>query len=208
MATSITIKGDINRISTSGDVGLTAGSASATGSTISGVTLSLGSVTGTFAVGMIVSGTGVTSGTVIVSGSGTTWTVNQSQTVSSTTITGKNPIIKYLGVLPQGTNSGVTNPTGSNIRGFQITTTASAATNPVTFTVARSARLLTMNMYLSTSFNGASTYSGYFPFFDVSKAGKSKGAVGVTAANTSVYIVMLKFDDYADASYIGTVSAP
>jgi hypothetical protein len=208
MATSITIKGDLNHFSTSGDVGLSAGSASATGSTISGNTLSLGSITGTFSVGMVVSGSGVTVGTVITGGSGSTWTVTPSQTVSSTTITGKPPIIQYLGVLPQGTNNGVSNPTGSNVRGFQITTTGSAATNLVSFTVAKSNRLLTMNLFLSTNFNGASTYTGYQPFFDVVKAGRDKGAVGVTAANSSVYIVMLKFDDYADASYIGTVSAP
>ena len=68
----------------------------ATGSTISGTTLTIGTLTGgtlDISVGQYVSGTGVTAGTKIVSnisgsGNGSTWTVNNSQTVASTTITG------------------------------------------------------------------------------------------------------------------------
>ena len=68
----------------------------ATGSDISGTTLTIGTVTGgsgTPTVGQFLSGTGVTAGTKIVSnisgsGSGSTWIVNISQTVASTTITG------------------------------------------------------------------------------------------------------------------------
>jgi hypothetical protein len=69
-------------------------SASGTASSISGTTLTVGgTVTGTFAVGMVLSGTGVTAGTTITAlGTGTggagTYTVSASQTVSSTTIIG------------------------------------------------------------------------------------------------------------------------
>ena len=58
--------------------------------TIGGTTLTVtGSVTGTIVVGMGLTGTGVADNTVIVSGSGTTWTVNISQTVNpAVTITG------------------------------------------------------------------------------------------------------------------------
>jgi len=79
------------------DVRITKGvarSASSTASSISGTTLTVGgTVTGTFAVGMVLSGTGVTAGTTITAlGTGTggagTYTVSASQTVSSTTITG------------------------------------------------------------------------------------------------------------------------
>lgn len=67
---------------------VTTTTASALNSTISGTTLTLsGTVTGTFAPGMILSGTGVST-CYIVSGAGTTWTVSLSQTVSATTITG------------------------------------------------------------------------------------------------------------------------
>jgi len=58
-------------------------------STISGTTLTVGSLaSGTIIAGMVLTGTGVTAGTYIVSGSGSSWTVSTSQTVSSTTITG------------------------------------------------------------------------------------------------------------------------
>jgi hypothetical protein len=65
---------------------------SSTASSISTTTLTVGgTVTGTFAVGQTITGTGVTSGTIITAlGTGTggagTYTVNNSQTVASTTI--------------------------------------------------------------------------------------------------------------------------
>jgi hypothetical protein len=56
---------------------------------ISGTTLTSGTVTeGAITIGQIISGTGVTAGTIIVSGSGTSWVVSASQTVTSTTISG------------------------------------------------------------------------------------------------------------------------
>ena len=69
-------------------------SASLTSSTISGTVLTVGTLaSGTIVPGMLLTGTGVTSGTYIVSnisgsGSGSTWTVNFPQGVTSTTITG------------------------------------------------------------------------------------------------------------------------
>lgn len=72
--------------------GTTAATISGTASTISGTTLTIGgTVTGTFSIGQKLSGTGVTSGTFITgygtgSGGAGTYTVNTSQTVSSTTI--------------------------------------------------------------------------------------------------------------------------
>ena len=58
-------------------------------STISGTTLTVGSLaSGTITAGQRLTGTGITAGTYIVSGSGLSWTVNVSQTVASTTITG------------------------------------------------------------------------------------------------------------------------
>ena len=64
-----------------------------TGSSISGTTLTLGSVTGTPAVGQYITGGTVSPNTQIVSnisgaGSGSTWTVNNSQTVASSALNG------------------------------------------------------------------------------------------------------------------------
>jgi len=73
-------------------------SATSTASSISTTTLTVGgTVTGTFAVGQVITGTGVTSGTYItalVSGTGGagTYTVNNSQTVASTTINASHAI--------------------------------------------------------------------------------------------------------------------
>lgn len=69
-----------------------------TASSISGTTLTVGgTITGTYAVGHILSGTGVTANTTITAlGTGTggagTYTVSTSQTVASTTITGCAPV--------------------------------------------------------------------------------------------------------------------
>lgn len=57
---------------------------------ISGTTLSTSSVAGIVAVGQTVVGNGVTAGTTITGGSGSTWTVNHSQSVSSEAMTGAN----------------------------------------------------------------------------------------------------------------------
>lgn len=60
-------------------------------STISGNILTVGTLTsGTIVVGSQLSGTGVMANTYIISGSGLTWTVNNSQTVDATTITGQS----------------------------------------------------------------------------------------------------------------------
>lgn len=77
------------------DTGLVATMATFTGS-ISGTTLTISSLTsGSVYAGQNIVGANVAPGTVIVSGSGLTWTVNNSQTVSSTDMTsgggGVNP---------------------------------------------------------------------------------------------------------------------
>jgi hypothetical protein len=64
-------------------------SATSTSSTITATTLTVGgTVTGTFAVGQLITGIGVTAGTYIVSGSGSTFTVSNSQTVAAEAMNG------------------------------------------------------------------------------------------------------------------------
>jgi len=78
---------------------ITANTFTSTSSTISGTTLTIGTLsTGTIAPGMLLSGTGVTANTYILTnisgtGSGSTWTVSQSQTVASTAIDGSTGIV-------------------------------------------------------------------------------------------------------------------
>lgn len=76
---------------------------SATGSTIAGNLFTVGTATNTiFSVGQVLTGTGVAAGTTIVSrvsgggGTGSTFLVNISQTVSSTTISSASPVTAYV----------------------------------------------------------------------------------------------------------------
>ncbi len=55
---------------------------------ISGTALTVSGVTGTVAIGQLLVGNGITPGTIIQSGSGTSWVVNNSQTVASEAMTG------------------------------------------------------------------------------------------------------------------------
>ena len=106
--------------------------ASGTVSSISTTVLTVGgTVTGTFSVGMILTGTGVTAGTYITSfGTGTggagTYNVNVSQTVASTTITGS---IAFATATFAVTQSVAPYPVGSKI----IVTGVAAGVDLTTF---------------------------------------------------------------------------
>jgi hypothetical protein len=81
-----TVKGTIAQLKTASAVSAAretfAAGPNFTGS-ISGATLTASAITGTIAIGQVVYGAGVTAGTTITGGSGTTWTVSPSQTVPS-----------------------------------------------------------------------------------------------------------------------------
>jgi hypothetical protein len=80
-----------------------------TGSSISGTTLTIGTlVTGGVTPGQIITGTGVTAGTYIVSGSGSTWTVSPSQTVASTAISSTSAVIAGAFLTSGSAKSGTT----------------------------------------------------------------------------------------------------
>ncbi|HWE98813.1 MAG TPA: baseplate J/gp47 family protein [Caulobacteraceae bacterium] len=73
-------------------VSIAIGSANAPGAVITGsisaTTLTVSATSsGAVAIGQFITGTGVTDGTYVVSGSGSTWTVSQSQTAASETMT-------------------------------------------------------------------------------------------------------------------------
>lgn len=101
-------------------------------SDISGTTLTVGTLqSGTIAVGMTLTGTGVSAGTYItahISGSenGSTWRVNQSQTVASTTITGT------LGAITEDTivEADTVTDTATIVAGKNITFSVKDFTDP------------------------------------------------------------------------------
>ena len=79
--------------------GTTTGSTAVFVGAIATTTLTVASVTsGTIAIGMVLSGTGVTAGTTITAGSGLSWTVTPSQTVTAgTSITGYSTVATTSG---------------------------------------------------------------------------------------------------------------
>ena len=99
---------------TSGNITATAtthATASCTAGTISGTTFTVaGTVSGTFVIGMALSGAGVNAGTYIVSGSGTTWTLNVSDIVGSTSITGTTDLITVASTSSLQLNTIITTP--------------------------------------------------------------------------------------------------
>ena len=151
--TTLTIGGTVTGTfavgQTIGGTGVTAGTkitalntASATASTISGTTLTIGgTVTGTFFVGQTISGTGVTGGTTITAllsgtgGAGSTYSVSNTQTVASTTITCTNTL-GGIGIYTVSTSQTVASTAisctnilgGIGIYTVNISQTASSAT--------------------------------------------------------------------------------
>ena len=109
--------------------GITAASTTASGTASSITTTVLtvgGTVTGTFSIGMAITGTGVAAGTYILSlgtgaGGAGTYNLNKTQTVASTTITGTTAKSIDIGV--NGASGSVTNITlGSDTSGALGTT--------------------------------------------------------------------------------------
>ena len=81
----------------------TAGTASFTG-VIAGTALTVSSVTGTIAIGQVLSGANVVEGTTIVSGSGTSWVVSNnhsavSEAMKSTTVN-QNSVVVNINQVP------------------------------------------------------------------------------------------------------------
>jgi hypothetical protein len=98
--------------------------ASATTVSISGTALTIaGTVTGTIAIGHAVTGTGVSAGTLITAGSGTSWTVNNSQTVG--------PITAYFNSVGRDftiTGNQASGPSAGGSIVFQVAPAGAAAT--------------------------------------------------------------------------------
>jgi hypothetical protein len=150
---------------------------SATGSTISGNTFTVGTATNTvFSVGQTITGTGVAAGTVITAlvsgggGTGSVFTVNISQTVSSTTISSTSPVTAFV-------SSSYTNTTGSGavalVAATNLYTPSATTMDVVTTTTITPAVYHKVNTSLA---NGTYMYdatlnpSGYSPIASASVA--------------------------------------
>lgn len=107
--------------------------------------------------------------------------------------------ITYLGPTASGN-------VGDLIRGFRVNP---ASTGDIIVTINKSAALLDIEIFQEDAYNTGNAPSGYQKIFNIDKAGKGKGAIGVTVTDAAKdYVVLLTFDSYADAEFVGTVVVP
>jgi hypothetical protein len=119
-------------------------------------------------------------------------------TLDKLQVSGGTEII-YLGPTAAGN-------VGDLTRGFRVNP---ANTGDIIVTINKSSALIDLEIFREDAYTAGSAPTGYVKFFNIFKAGKSKGAVGVTVTDASKdYIVLLTFDDYSEASYTGSVVIP
>ena len=107
--------------------------------------------------------------------------------------------ITYLGPTLAGN-------TGDLVRGFRVNP---SSTGDIIISIDKSTALLDIEIFQEDAYNTGNAPTGYQKIFNIDKAGKGKGAVAVTVTNAAKdYVVLLTFDSYAEASYIGTVVVP
>ena len=107
--------------------------------------------------------------------------------------------ITYLGPTTAGNK-------GDSIRGFRVNP---GGTGDIKVTIDRSEGVNTIQIFQEDAFSTGSAPTGYKKFFNISQAGKGKGAVGVTVTNAAKnYVVLLELDSYSEVSYNGSVVVP
>ena len=107
--------------------------------------------------------------------------------------------ITYLGPTTAGNK-------GDAVRGFRVNP---GGTGDIKVTLDRSEGVNTIQIFQEDAFATGSAPTGYKKFFDIAKAGKGKGAVGVTVTNAAKdYVVLLELDGYSEVSYNGSVVVP
>jgi len=95
---------------------------------------------------------------------------------------------------------------GDLTRGFRVDP---ASTGDIIVTFDKTFALIDVEIFQEDSYGAGSAPSGYYKIFNIFKAGKGKGAIGITVTDASKnYIVLMTFDDYSEASYTGSVRIP
>ena len=107
--------------------------------------------------------------------------------------------ITYLGPTAAGNK-------GDAVRGFRVNP---GNTGDIKVTIDKSEGVNTIQIFQEDAFGTGNAPTGYHKFFDIAKAGKGKGAVGVTVTNAAKnYVVLLELDGYSEVSYNGSVVVP
>jgi len=107
--------------------------------------------------------------------------------------------ITYVGGSTTGDKS-------DDVRGFEVNP---GSTGNIIVNLEKTSGIRNLQIFQKDAFDGSSSPAGYQRFFDIEKAGKGKGAVGIAVTNASKdYVVLLTYDGYSEVSYNGTVEVP
>ena len=107
--------------------------------------------------------------------------------------------ISYVGGSTTGDKS-------DDVRGFEVNP---GGTGNIIVNLEKTSGIRDVQIFQKDAFDGSSSPTGYQRFFDIGKAGRGKGAVGITVTNASKdYVVLLTYDGYSEVSYNGTVEVP
>ena len=107
--------------------------------------------------------------------------------------------ITYVGGATTGDRS-------DDVRGFEVNP---GGTGNIIVNLEKTSGIRTVQIFQKDAFGTGDAPTGYKKFFDIDKAGKGKGVVGVTVTNAAKdYVVLLTYDGYSEVSYNGTVDVP
>ena len=107
--------------------------------------------------------------------------------------------ITYVGGSTTGDKS-------DDVRGFEVNP---GSTGNIIVNLEKTSGIRSVQIFQKDAFDGSSSPAGYQRFFDIEKAGKGKGAVGIAVTNAGKdYVVLLTYDGYSEVSYNGTVEVP
>lgn len=108
--------------------------------------------------------------------------------------------ITYLG------NTSFESSTSFNYRAFRVDP---GGTGSLLVKLVKSNGVDSIEVFQEDSYTAGNAPSGYFKFFNVAKAGKGKGAVGVTVTDaTKNYVVLLELATDAGTDYVCEVDVP
>ena len=93
-----------------------------------------------------------------------------------------------------------------DVRGFEVNP---GGTGNIIVNLEKTSGIRNVQIFQKDAFDQSNAPTGYQKFFDIEKAGRGKGAVGVTVTNAAKdYVVLLTYDGYSEVSYNGTVDVP
>ena len=107
--------------------------------------------------------------------------------------------ITYLGQTAGGNSS-------DQIRAFRINP---GSTGDIKVTIDSSNALANIEIFQESAYATGNPPTGYQKYYNIAKAGRGKGAVGVTVTDAGEdYVVLLGLDGYSEVNYNGNVVVP